>query len=179
MATYNGRVEGVLVRGMHANDIRTNATIGQKVIAGSLDTLTPGSRTVTIGARLAEALGVKLGSDISLVSPQGQATPFGTVPRIVKYTVGAVFEIGIYDYDKTYVVMPMEDAQTLLLMGDSVGMIEVNTVDANRIGQILLPLAGKIGGEAGIADWRPLRSEERRGGEGWFSKCRSRWAPYK
>src|SRR3546814_13986264 len=85
---------------MHANDIRTNATIGQKVIAGSLDTLTPGSRTVAIGARLAEALGVKLGSDISLVSPQGQATPFGTVPRIVKYTVGAVFEIGIYDYDK-------------------------------------------------------------------------------
>src|SRR3546814_1399241 len=70
MATYNGRVEGVLVRGMHANDIRTNATIGQKVIAGSLDTLTPGSRTVAIGARLAEALGVKLGSDISLVSPQ-------------------------------------------------------------------------------------------------------------
>src|SRR3546814_12651825 len=61
---------GVLVRGMHANDIRTNATIGQKVIAGSLDTLTPGSRTVAIGARLAEALGVKLGSDISLVSPQ-------------------------------------------------------------------------------------------------------------
>src|SRR3546814_4525099 len=62
MATYNGRVEGVLVRGMHANDIRTNATIGQKVIAGSLDTLTPGSRTVALGARPAEARGVKLGS---------------------------------------------------------------------------------------------------------------------
>src|SRR3546814_15016460 len=96
---------------MHANDIRKNATIGQKVIAGSLDTLTPGSRTVAIGARLAEALGVKLGSDISLVSPQGQATPFGTVPRIVKYTVGAVFAIGIYDSDKTYVAMPMDRAE--------------------------------------------------------------------
>src|SRR3546814_20982355 len=55
--------------------------------------------------------------------------------------------------------MPMEDAQTLLLMGDSVGMIEVNTVDANRIGQILLPLAGKIGGEAVIADWRSLNAQ--------------------
>src|SRR3546814_2925878 len=64
-----------------------------------------------------------------------------------------------YDYDKTYVVMPMEDAQTLLLMGDSVGMIEVNTVDANRIGQILLPLAGKIGGEAVIAEWRSLNAQ--------------------
>src|SRR3546814_6549106 len=121
---------------MHANDIRTNATIGQKVIAGSLDTLTPGSRTVAIGARLAEALGVKLGSDISLVSPQGQATPFGTVPRIVKYTVGAVFEIGIYDYDKTYVVMPMEDAQTLLLMGDSVGRSEEHTSELQSLMRI-------------------------------------------
>src|SRR3546814_1573713 len=57
------------------------------------------------------------------------------------------------------VVMPMEDAQTLLLMGDSVGMIEVNTVDDNRIGQILMPLAGKIGGEAVIADWRSLNAQ--------------------
>src|SRR3546814_14979776 len=81
--------------------------------------------------------------------------PYTTLFR----SVGAVFEIGIYDYDKTYVVMPMEDAQTLLLMGDSVGMIEVNTVDANRIGQILLPLAGKIGGEAVIADWRSLNAQ--------------------
>ncbi|MCM8730259.1 lipoprotein-releasing ABC transporter permease subunit [Hephaestia sp. GCM10023244] len=159
MATYQGRVEGVLVRGMPADDIRTNSTIGHKVIAGSLATLTPDNRTVAVGARLAEALGAKLGSEISLVSPQGQATPFGTVPRVVTYTIGAIFEIGIYDYDKTYVVMPMEDAQTLLLMGDSVGMIEINTVDANRIGQILLPLADRVGGEAVIADWRSLNAQ--------------------
>ncbi len=55
----------------------------------------------------------------------GQTTPFGTVPRYVNYTVSAVFEIGVYDFDKAYVIMPMEDAQTLLLLGDTVGMIEV------------------------------------------------------
>src|SRR3546814_17987773 len=85
MATYNGRVEGVLVRGMHANDIRTNATIGQKVIAGSLDTMTPGSRTVAIGARPAEALGVTLGRDTSLVSPHGQIGRASCRERGVRY----------------------------------------------------------------------------------------------
>ena len=52
------------------------------------------------------------------------------MPRYVSYTVGAIFEVGVYDYDKAYVVMPIQDAQTLMLMGDEVGMIEVETVDA-------------------------------------------------
>ena len=58
----------------------------------------------------------------------------GTVPRIVSYTVGAVFEVGVYDYDKAFVVMPMEDAQQLLMLGDEVGMVEIQT-DRSRQGR--------------------------------------------
>ena len=47
------------------------------------------------------------------------------MPRIVSYTVAAIFEVGVYDYDKAFVVMPIEDAQTLLMLGDAVGMVEV------------------------------------------------------
>ena len=158
-ATYNGRSEAVLVRGMRVADIRSNQTLGGKVIVGSLSSLTPGSGQVAIGSRLAEALGAQVGSEISLFSPQGQSTPFGTVPRIVSYRVAAIFEIGIYDYDKAYVVMPIEDAQTLLLMGDAAGMVEVQTVDADRVGEILKPLADKIGGAAVISDWRTLNAQ--------------------
>src|SRR5436305_344560 len=100
MATYNGRVEAVLVRGMRVGDIRGNSAIRSKVIMGNLMSVTPGSNRIAIGSRLAEALGAQVGSEISLISPQGQTTPFGTVPRIVSYTVGAIFEIGVYDYDK-------------------------------------------------------------------------------
>eukprot|EP01037_Dinobryon_pediforme_P030114 gene30114-34048_t len=114
MGTYNGRVEGVLVRGMRVSDIRSNKAIGSKVVMGSLSSLMPGSGQIAIGSGLADQLGAVVGSQISLISPQGQTTPFGTVPRIVQYTVGAIFTIGVYDYDKAYVVMPMEDAQTLL-----------------------------------------------------------------
>ena len=108
MASYEGRVEGVLVRGMLPEDIRSNPTIQDKVVAGSMARVTPGSGNVAIGARLAEALGANVGGQISLISPQGQTTPFGTVPRIVSYTVAAIFEVGVYDYDKAFVIMPIE-----------------------------------------------------------------------
>ena len=159
MTTFNGRVEAVLVRGMRVQDIRGNATVRAKVLSGSLASLTPGGGKVAIGSRLAEALGADVGSQITLVNPAGQSTPFGTMPRYVSYTVGAVFEIGIYDYDKAYVMMPMEDAQQLLLLGDSVGMVEVQTVDADRVGQILEPLADKLGGTAILADWRQMNAQ--------------------
>jgi lipoprotein-releasing system permease protein len=159
MTTYNGRVEGILLRGMQVSDIRSNKTIGSKVVMGSLAALTPGSGVIAIGSGLADQLGAVVGSQISLISPQGQTTPFGTVPRIVSYTVGAIFTIGVYDYDKAYVIMPMEDAQTLLMMGDSVGMIEVQTNNADRVGPILAPLARQIGQRAVIQDWRQMNAQ--------------------
>ena len=159
MATFNGRVEGVLVRGMRVEDIRTNSTISTNVVMGSLKGLTPGSNQIAIGSGLADALGAQVGSQVSLISPQGQTTPFGSVPRIVNYTVGAIFKVGVYDYDKAYVLMPMEDAQTLLLMGDSVGMVEVQTVDPDRVGPILAPLVDKVGGRAVVSDWRQMNAQ--------------------
>ena len=159
MSSYNGRVEAVLVRGMRIADIRSNPTLKGKELSGSLASLTVGSGRIGIGSRLAEGLGAQVGSQVSLLSPQGQTTPFGTVPRIVSYTVGAIFEIGVYDYDKAYVVMPLEDAQTLLLMGDAVGVVEVNTVNADQVGAIMSPLAAKIGSRGVVADWRQLNAQ--------------------
>ncbi len=156
-ATYNGRAEAVLVRGFGTADVRR--MIGGKLIMGSLSGIRPGNGQIALGSRLAEALGAQVGSEVSLFSPQGQTTPFGTVPRIVSYKVGAIFEIGLYDYDKAYVLMPIEDAQTLLLLGDNVGMIELQTVDADKVGPILAPLADKLGGNAVIADWRSMNAQ--------------------
>ncbi len=158
MASYQGRVQAALARGMLVSDIRTNPTIRNKVLAGNLNELTPGSNNVAIGARLAETLGAQVGGSISLLSPDGQTTPFGSVPRIVSYRVAAIFEIGVYDYDKAFVIMPMEDAQTLLLLGDAVGMIEMDTVNADQVGTILAPLAERIGSKGVLSDWRSMNA---------------------
>jgi lipoprotein-releasing system permease protein len=156
--TLDGRAETALVRGMLVSDIRSNPSISKNIRAGRLADLVPESGNVAIGARLAEQLGAQVGTSISLFSPAGQSTPMGTVPRIVAYRVAAIFEVGVYDYDKAFVVMPIEDAQTLLLLGDSVGMIEVDTVDADNVGEILKPLARKTAGKAVIADWRSMNA---------------------
>ncbi|MFL6858559.1 MAG: lipoprotein-releasing ABC transporter permease subunit [Allosphingosinicella sp.] len=158
MASSEGRMEGVLLRGMERRDILANPTLRSKVLAGSMATLRPGSGNVAIGARLAEALGVGEGGQISLLSASGRTTPFGTVPRIVSYRVSAVFEVGVYDYDKAFVLMPIEDAQTFLMMPDEVGMVEVQTIDADRVSQILAPLSAAVSGRAVVTDWRQLNA---------------------
>ena len=158
MATNEGRVEAILLRGVPRADIVTNQTMNQGVIAGSLAALRPGSDNVAIGSRLAELLGLSVGSSITILSPQGRTTPFGTVPRIVDYRVAAIFEVGLYDFDKAFVVMPIEEAQTFLMMDDAVGMIEVETVDPDRVQEILAPLTAAVAGRAIVNDWRSMNS---------------------
>jgi lipoprotein-releasing system permease protein len=154
MVTYNGRVEGVKVRGETIADLQKSTAF--EVKAGKMAELTAGSGNIAIGSRLAEMLGAQVGSTISLISPDGQATPFGSVPRIVGYRVAAIFEIGLYDYDAAFVLMPIPDAQQLLLLGDQVGMIEVDTTDADDVQAILAPLARQVGDRAVITDWRQM-----------------------
>jgi lipoprotein-releasing system permease protein len=158
MATHGGRVEAILLRGMPRQDIVTNPTIGSHVLAGSLASLQPGTNNVAIGSRLAELLGLSVGSSVTIISPQGRTTPFGTVPRIVDYNVSAIFEVGLYDFDKAFVIMPMEEAQNYLMMGDSIAMIEVQTVDPDRVGDILAPLAAGVANRAVVNDWRSMNS---------------------
>ena len=90
------------------------------------------------------------GARSRLISPEGRSTPVGTVPRIVTYTVGAIFEVGIYEYDKAFVIMPMQDAQTLLMLGDEVGMVEVQ-VDRPRQGRRNPRAAAAAGARAGAS----------------------------
>jgi lipoprotein-releasing system permease protein len=158
MATHEGRVEAILLRGVELQDIRDNPIIRDHVVAGSLASLSPDGNTVAIGSRLADALGLSVGGSITIISPEGRTTAFGTVPRIVDYQVGAIFEVGLYDYDKAYVLMPLQEAQNFLMLGDSVSMVEVNTVDPDRVGEILSPLDGALANRAVVRNWRSLNS---------------------
>ena len=155
MATFSGRAEAVEVRGNTAEDI---ARIGPMVKQGDISTLKPDVNNVAIGSQLAENLGIGIGDTLTLINPQGRATPFGTVPREVGYTVTAIFEVGVYDYDKAFVVMPIPNAQTLLLTGDTVRLIEVKTTDPDTVQQTLKPLADKLQGQAVVTDWKTMNA---------------------
>lgn len=150
-----GRVEAIFARGQTDEDI---AALGDKVILGNINALRDGSGRIAIGARLAQNIGARVGDTITIINPQGRTTPFGTSIRQVGYEVGAIFEVGIYDYDERFIVMPIKDAQTLLLMGDSIGMIEVTVDDPDRVGEILAPVAKQLTGKAVISDWKTINS---------------------
>jgi lipoprotein-releasing system permease protein len=155
LATFNGRAEAILVRGNTPEDI---ARIKPQLVRGDLSSLKPDFDNVAIGSRLAENLGIDIGDTLTIINPQGRPTPFGTVPRQVGYTVTAIFEIGIYDYDKAFVVMPIPNAQTLLLTGDTIGMIEVKTTDPDTVRETLKPLAQKLQGRAEVNDWKSINA---------------------
>lgn len=152
---FNGRYQGILVRGNTQNDI---AALAPNVVAGDISELVPGEKNVALGARLAENLGVRVGDTITLINFEGRATPFGTMPRQIGYNVSAVFEIGIYDYDQKFIVMPMQEAQQLLLMGDSVAMIEITTTDADRVEEIVAPIERELRGRAVVNSWKTINS---------------------
>ncbi|GAA0280220.1 lipoprotein-releasing ABC transporter permease subunit [Alteraurantiacibacter aestuarii] len=155
LATFNGRAEAVLVRGNLPEDIER---LRPNVLMGNLDTLQPDLRNVAIGSRLALNIGARLGDTITIINPQGRSTPMGTMPRQIGYTITAIFEVGVYDFDERFVVMPLPAAQTLLMMGNSVGMIEVTTENADRVEDIMAPLAESLSGRAVVTNWQSLNS---------------------
>ncbi|ATY31504.1 lipoprotein-releasing ABC transporter permease subunit [Sphingomonas psychrotolerans] len=159
LVTFNGRVESAQVRGMRVEDIRANPALRGKEVIGSLNRLRPGGEQVAIGSRLAESLGATVGSKITVINFNGAATPMGTMYRSVSYTVEAIFEVGVYDFDKIFVVMPIEDAQTLLLLGDAVSMVEMDTNDPDNVQRIVSPLVDKVGKSGQIVDWRQMNRE--------------------
>ncbi|MFC3099613.1 lipoprotein-releasing ABC transporter permease subunit [Altererythrobacter lauratis] len=155
LATLNGRAEAVLVRGNQPADI---ARLSPSVLMGDLADLREGERSVAIGSRLALKMGARLGDTLTIINPQGRTTPFGTVPRQIGYTISAIFEVGIYDFDERMVIMPMSDAQTLLLMGDAISAIEVTTNDAEKVPQIMAPVAAALEGQAVVTIWQEMNA---------------------
>ncbi|QIQ85930.1 lipoprotein-releasing ABC transporter permease subunit [Erythrobacter sp.] len=167
LVSFNGRTVAILVRGQTDEDI---AELGDKIVAGEIEALAPDAApslrretgpaagAVAIGSRLAQNIGARVGDTITIINPQGRSTPFGTSIRRVPYEVGAIFEVGVYDYDEKFIIMPIPDAQSLLLMGDAIGMIEVTVEDADRVGEILAPVKENYAGRAVVADWKTINA---------------------
>jgi lipoprotein-releasing system permease protein len=128
---------GVLVRGISAANLRRTPLVMNHIVAGSMRDFGQGEfggDTILIGKRLAESLGVQAGETISLYGASTAATPFGTNQPINKdYIVGGVFEVGMSEYDQTFIFMPLEQAQAFFGRGADVDVIEVTVKDPDHI----------------------------------------------
>ena len=149
-----GAAIGGMARGVDPAELRRLPFIGNTIRAGSLDDLI-GDDAVAVGVGMARRFGLTIGSKLTLVSPQGQTTAFGTMPRIRAYRVVAVFEAGVNDYDSSIVFMPLPAAQTFFFAKDSVTVIEVRLDNADRVGEVGKRIRQILAGQTiRVIDWQ-------------------------
>ncbi|MGS0646380.1 lipoprotein-releasing ABC transporter permease subunit [Komagataeibacter melomenusus] len=147
--SYNA---GGLVRGMTRADLVGLHEVSDNLVAGSLDDF-GGDDTIVVGTTLAERAGLTVGGRLTLVSPQGAATAFGTMPRVRAYRVVAIFDAGVSDYNSSYVFLPLHAAQVYFQLPGQVTQIQVMTKDAENVIPIRTAIEKAMDGEVRVMDW--------------------------
>ncbi|MFM2150480.1 MAG: hypothetical protein RLZZ187_2786 [Pseudomonadota bacterium] len=158
LTSESGGASGGLARGVKPEDLRARGLVARNIVAGSLDRF-EGEDAIVIGARLAQRLGLTVGDKITLVSPQGRTTVFGTVPRVRAYTVVALFQVGMHEYDNGFVFLPMAAAQLFFQTGDGATQIEVFVQDPTAVRAVTRAIRNALSGTpVRIVDWQDANS---------------------
>jgi lipoprotein-releasing system permease protein len=144
---------GGFVRGMTEDGVKGLELVAKNVIHGTLDGF-DSQDGVAVGSRLAQSLGLKHGDAIFIINPRGSTSPFGVVPRQRSYRIQAIFEMGMSEYDRTMVFMPMKMAQSFLSRGDGVDVIEVMATSPEGINDTIAAMKGAVGPDYGFTSWR-------------------------
>ena len=156
LAVANGVASGVVVRGVERPDLTRLELFQGALREGSPAALErPG--TVLIGSRMAQRMGVGVGSRITLISPRGATTVFGTVPKIESFTVGGIFEVGMYDYDNGFVYMPLADAQRYFNLPERINTIQIFVTDPERVERWRDDIESLLPGLT-LVDWKQLNA---------------------
>jgi lipoprotein-releasing system permease protein len=158
LLTNGGTVRGAFIRGILPEAEEKVADLAQHMQAGSLEALRPGEFGIVLGIELARALGVEVGDKVVLISPQGQVTPAGIIPRLRQFTVVGIFSVDHYEYDSGLALLDLEDAQKLYRMGEQVTGVRLKLKDLFQSGAVSRELARSLGPEAYITDWTRLNA---------------------
>src|SRR5690606_3641671 len=144
---------GAYVRGISEEGLQSLPLVWNNLLSGSLDGFDE-QTGIAVGSRLASALGVQLGDTLTLVSPRGSSTPFGTAPRTKPYRIAAIFEMGMAEYDRTMLFMPLQEAQKYFSRGNQVDVLEVMINDPERVDGTIAELQRVLGDGYSMVDWR-------------------------
>ena len=152
----DGLAAGVVVRGMTRADLEALPIVANSIRSGGGFQNFEGieSPSILVGDRLAASLGVTENMAISILSPQGAATPFGLTPRRKSFLIGGVFSVGMAEFDSALVYMPIEQAQILFSRGDGADELEIRIRDPDRTVAVMMELRSRLGPDVVIYDWR-------------------------
>jgi len=151
------QVTGAIVRGVTTNDLRHMSLISSNIKKGSLQGFGQGEYggdIVLIGDRMAQTLGVQVGDPITLISPSGPATAFGTSTREKNYIVGGLFSVGMSQFDEAFIYMPLEQAQLFFGRDTSVDYVEIKVDDPDKAKEYKHDVEVASGPGALVSDWQ-------------------------
>ena len=153
MVSTTSLANGALIRGMSEKGLKSLTAISENIRAGSLDEFDDGTG-IAMGTRLANQLRVKVGDKISLLAPRGATTPFGTAPRVKRYNVSAIFEMGMSEYDNSIIFMPLGEAQRYFNKPKMVSVLEVVVDHPDLVGELRPSIIEAGGPTIYVTDWR-------------------------
>lgn len=145
--------QGAIVRGIRSEDFARRDILKNSLVGGRLEAFDE-PNTVFIGDRLAQKLGVYVGEEITLISPKGTVTAFGSIPRMRAYTVGGTFSVGMYEYDSGFIFMPLGEAQKFFNMDDGITNLELFLDNHDLVKSVQEAAAAQLGGGFRIYDWQ-------------------------
>lgn len=144
--------EGAMVRGIRAEDIKKKPILAQSMKNVNLDDFH--GDNVVMGVRLATKMGIVPGDKITLISPNGKVTAFGSVPRMKSYQVIGTFDAGMYEYDSNFIFMPLDTAQTYFSLKGAVTHIDVTLDDEKMLRSVRHAISESVDAGAYVYDWK-------------------------
>jgi len=158
MINSGRRVSGSLLRGIVPSEEIAVSDVADKMTAGKLNLLQAGKYQIVLGSELASFLGARVGEKVTIISPQVNSTPAGIIPRLRRFTVVGIFEVGMYEYDRNMAIIHIEDAKKLLRLGDNVSGLRLKLDDLFNAPQITHQIAKKLYGSYFVRDWTQAHS---------------------
>ncbi len=152
MASSPETSAGVMVRGIRQADFQKRSLLIDKYQGLPIEELADDG--IVVGWRLARKLGVRAGDTLTLVSPKGNITAFGTIPKMKAFTVIGTFDTGMFEYDGNFIFMPLLQAQRFFAYGDKISHLEVFVKDRDQLTNTIESAFPLIGNNAQIHDWR-------------------------
>ena len=168
MLANGSRVSGALINGIMPNLEIAVSEVGSKMVSGELSDLVAGEYGIVLGRELARSLGVFEGDRVTVITPQASVTAVGVMPRLRRFRVVGVFEVGMNQFDGAMAYMAMEDAAKLFSMGNSVSGVRLRLQDLFEAPRITRELDNRLGETYWVRDWtqehknffRALRTEK-------------------
>ncbi|PKM35439.1 MAG: lipoprotein-releasing system transmembrane subunit LolC [Gammaproteobacteria bacterium HGW-Gammaproteobacteria-10] len=158
MINADRRVSGTMLRGILPNVEHQVSEVAEKMKAGSLEQLIPGEYNIVLGVELATYLGAMVGDKITVITPQITSTPAGILPRMRRFTVSGIFEVGMYEYDRNMAIIHLDDAARLFRMGEAVSGLRLKLDDLFNAPQISRSIAQALYEDYRVSDWTQAHS---------------------